>query len=151
MRVKIPYTHAQTRKSARMRTTAATIILFAKILNEEEGMPLTQVRQWVDNLNRNYPGVIKDNDTWADEIDEWAIKYHLQLPHDCYMKIAGVYTLSGNVLRRLIYMCLYSLRPLGYGGIRLRRIISKIPLNRYEPLYTYEQLRQWADSKNIRI
>ena len=147
MKARVPYTHLQSTHGANMRSVAAVILLTAKLLYDN-GVSAKTLQIWVQHLNIVYKEVMQGNNTWVDEVQYWAEHYHLHVPANATLRILGAEPMSGAALQLLVQIELWTLGQHGYGGIRLRRYLARMPFDRTQ-LYTIEHLTSWAASKGI--
>ena len=159
MKARVPHRYDHTTKGQRQRETETAMTLFAKALSEY-GFSINQIITWascVSEATKEITGLIgncKSNKTWQDEILYWGEKMRFDLPKENKLYIRGLKTSYGNEHTVLTLLELYALTKMGYGEVRLKRILTKYAeiadlYGEGVAKYSRTQLEAWCREKGV--
>lgn len=159
MRARLPSRYNHTSKGKREQAVAAAMMLFARALSDY-GLSSNQINTWVSCVNdatceiAGAVGNCFSNKTWQDEILYWGEKMGFKLPDPYRLYIRGVATAYGIEQMLLILLELYALTKMGYGEVRLKRILTKYAeiadlYGEGVAKYSRTQLEAWCREKGV--
>lgn len=161
MKARLPYEYERGAAGTRKRSVAAALLLFCRALRDY-GMSVGRINEWIGYLNQataevaGYNGSGYGNKTWQDELDYWTEKYALNVPRgeQYRLLIEGAAPAGGSGQRLLLCLELYALRYMGFGEVRLKRVLAcyaKISglYTDGRAKYTKKQLESWADGAGV--
>lgn len=159
MKARLPSRYNHTSKGKREQAVAAAMMLFARALSDY-GLSSNQINTWVSCVNdatceiAGAVGNCFSNKTWQDELLYWGEKIGFDLPKSYVLVIRGSAKAMGTEQMLLVLLELYALTKMGYGEVRLKRILKQ-----YAEIsdlygdgiakYSKNQLETWCQEKGV--
>lgn len=158
MKARLPDKYDYSRGGKRKKATGAAMMLFARALSDY-GFSANMINAWVSlvydvtceiaEFERN----CISNKTWQDEVTYWGEKMGFDLPKNYVLAIRGS-TVMGIEQMVLVLLELYALTKMGYGEVRLKRILKQYAeiSNLYGDgiaKYSKNQLEEWCREKGV--
>ena len=158
MKARLPYRYNNTSRGKRQQAVAAALMLFARALSDY-GMSANKINEWVAlvlEATNEVAGTVGNcfaNKTWQDELAYWGEQHGFDFPKEYKLYIRGVAPAGGEQMF-LLLLELYALTKMGYGELRLKKILAK-----YAEIsdlygggvskYTRIQLEEWCGEKGV--